>query len=92
MRWSSLSFAVLASGLLTGCSDYMSERDSIALSAGDAPAANLAIHTTNAFPPYRDATTIRTDGKVAARVYSGYTAGSGSAAPAAAAAASAPDQ
>lgn len=44
-------FLVLALGLLSGCADYLSRRDSVTLGAGNAPEANTAIHTINPFPP-----------------------------------------
>jgi hypothetical protein len=44
--------AVLLGAMLGGCSDlYWDRRDTIAFHAGDAPAANVAIHTIDPWPP-----------------------------------------
>lgn len=45
-----LACAILATSL-SGCADYLNHRDSVTLGAGNAPAANTAIHTINPFPP-----------------------------------------
>jgi hypothetical protein len=43
---------------LAGCADYLNRRDSITLGAGNAAAANTAIHTINPFPPDAANTTV----------------------------------
>ena len=48
----SLAAAVLLAAMLGGCSDlYWDRRDTVAFYAGDAPAANVAIHTVDPWPP-----------------------------------------
>jgi hypothetical protein len=47
-----LAAAVLLAAMLGGCSDlYWDRRDTVAFYAGDAPAANVAIHTVDPWPP-----------------------------------------
>jgi hypothetical protein len=49
---SKLSAAILLGAMLGGCSDlYWDRRDTIAFHAGDAPAANVAVHTIDPWPP-----------------------------------------
>ena len=48
--------------LLGGCADYMNHRDSITLGAGNAPEANIGIHTVDPFPPEAENTNIKVDG------------------------------
>lgn len=43
-------FALLSLLVLAGCADYMNNRDSITLGAGNANEANLGIHTVKPFP------------------------------------------
>src|SRR5688572_11611648 len=47
---------------LTGCADYMANRDSVTLGVGNAMLANAAIHSVAAFPPNAHDTTIYTSG------------------------------
>ncbi|AMS39328.1 hypothetical protein FHS67_006300 [Aminobacter aminovorans] len=50
---------------LSGCADYMNNRDSVTLGLGDAPEANLAIQTVDPFPRHSRNTRIEPDaGKV----------------------------
>ena len=47
-----LAGAVLLAAMLGGCSDlYWDRRDTVAFWGGDAPAANIAIHTVDPWPP-----------------------------------------
>src|SRR6201988_101842 len=47
-----LAASVLLAAMLGGCSDlYWDRRDTVAFWAGDAPAANVAIHTVDPWPP-----------------------------------------
>lgn len=60
--------AMVGLALLAGCTDYVNKEDTVSFGAGDAMQANIAIHARKAFPRYRNAMVIRTDGKVAERV------------------------
>jgi hypothetical protein len=56
---------VLLGAMLGGCSDlYWDRRDTIAFHAGDAPAANVAIHTIDPWPPAAAKRSHRTNGDV----------------------------
>jgi hypothetical protein len=41
----------VAALVLSGCGDYLSNRDRISQHTGDAPASNTAIQTINPWPP-----------------------------------------
>ena len=57
--------AVLVAAMLGGCSDlYWDRRDTVAFWAGDAPAANVAIHTIDPWPPGAAERRHRTNGDV----------------------------
>jgi len=61
-----LAFALSAGAgtMLAGCSDlYFDRRDTIALSAGDAIAANMAQQTVDPWPPHSGDTNITADGQ-----------------------------
>ena len=53
-----LVLAVSASLMLGGCADYMNNRDSVTLGAGNANFANIGVHTINPFPPNSQNTNI----------------------------------
>jgi len=60
----SVAAAVTLGAMLAGCSDlYYDRRDSIALSAGDAVAANAAEQTVDPWPPHSGDTNIPTSGQ-----------------------------
>ncbi len=66
-------FAIVAgSSLLTGCADYLANRDSITLGAGNAVQANLGIHTINPFPASANNTHIHVDNKKIQDAYGRY--------------------
>lgn len=66
---------LLAAGLLTGCADYMNNRDSITLGVGNANAANIGIHTAKAFPPDAHNTDIDVAGVKVQQAYNRYLVG-----------------
>lgn len=47
---SGLVLVVGASLLMGGCADYMNNRDSVTLGAGNANFANIGVHTIDPFP------------------------------------------
>ena len=51
-----------ASGLLSGCADYLNNYDTVTLAAGDTQKANMLLQTTNPFNPQSQNTAIETDG------------------------------
>ena len=57
--------------------DYLSHRDTVSLSAGDANAANLAIQAPTPWPWYVNRTTIHGDGNRGVNVIEGYRNGPG---------------
>lgn len=59
---------------LSGCADYMNHRDSITLGAGNAPEANIGIHTVDPFPPQAENTDIRVDRTKVNQAYERYIA------------------
>jgi hypothetical protein len=59
--------ALAAALFLGGCADYMNNRDSVTLGAGDAMEANIGIHTIDPFPPQAKNTRIRVDGEQVVR-------------------------
>jgi hypothetical protein len=71
------SIAVLVLSLVSGCTsdqfyEYRAHTDKVTEGAGNASAANRAIHTVDPWPAYAEKTEINTDGKramVAVRRY-----------------------
>ncbi len=63
---------VVMAAALGGCADYMNHRDSITLGAGNAPEANIGIHTVNPFPPNAENTDIRVDKSKVNQAYQRY--------------------
>jgi hypothetical protein len=71
----SLVAAASLGAMLAGCSDlYYDRRDSIALSAGDAIAANAAEQTVDPWPPYSGDTNIPVSGQRMATAVERYRA------------------
>jgi len=64
--------ALAAALLLGGCADYMNNRDSVTLGAGDAMEANIGIHTIDPFPKNAKNTKIRMDGEKVQQAYDRY--------------------
>lgn len=64
--------ALLAAALISGCADYMNNRDTITLGAGDAMEANLGIQTIDPFPIQAKNTHIRVDGAKTRQAYERY--------------------
>jgi hypothetical protein len=57
--------AILAVGLtllLAGCVDYLNNRDTVTFGAGDAKAANLAVHKVDPWSRHGYQTSIQSDG------------------------------
>ena len=73
MRSRNSLFAIVAgSSLLTGCADYLNNRDTITLGAGNAVEANLGIHAINPFPASANNTHIHVDGAKVQDAYGRY--------------------
>jgi len=71
----SVAAAVTLGAVLGGCSDlYYDRRDTIALSAGDAIAANAAEQTVDPWPPHSGDTNIPTSGQKMATAIERYRA------------------
>ncbi len=70
----SLIALVAGSSLLTGCADYLNNRDSVTLGAGNAVQANLGIHTINPFPASANNTNIDVDSQKVQQAYGRYIA------------------
>ena len=71
----SLAAAASLGAMLAGCSDlYYDRRDSIALSAGDAIAANAAEQTVDPWPPYSGDSNIPASGQRMATAVERYRA------------------
>ncbi|ANL30406.1 hypothetical protein AMC90_PB00088 (plasmid) [Rhizobium phaseoli] len=68
-------FVLAAAGLVSGCADYMNNRDTITFGVGNAVEANKAIHIQDPFPPEAQRTQIASDGKVIRRVVTQYQNG-----------------
>ena len=66
--------ALAAIFAFSGCAsaDYMNNRDSITLGAGNATQANIGIHTIDPFPPSAKNTKIEVTGKKVGDAYSRY--------------------
>lgn len=67
--------SALALGLafmLGGCADYMNNRDTVSLGAGDAVEANLGISTIDPFPAAAKNTNIRIDGRKVKQAHDRY--------------------
>ena len=67
--------AVGACLILSGCADYLANRDSVTLGLGDAPQGNIGIQAINPFPPEASNTHIDGDGPAVARAHQRYVAG-----------------
>ena len=61
--------------ILSGCADYLANRDSVTLGLGDAPQGNIGIQAINPFPPEASDTDIDGDGPAVARAQRQYVAG-----------------
>lgn len=71
----SVAAAMTLGAVLAGCSDlYYDRRDTIALSAGDAIAANAAEHTVDPWPPHSGDTNIPSSGQKMATAIERYRA------------------
>lgn len=57
---------------LSGCADYLNNRDTVTLGAGNAVEANLGIHTIDPFPPDAKNTDIEIDGRKTEGAYKRY--------------------
>jgi hypothetical protein len=68
----SLIAIVAGTSLLTGCADYLNNRDTITLGAGNAPQANLGIHAINPFPASANNTHIHVDSQKVQQAYGRY--------------------
>ena len=73
MRSRNSLFAIVAgSSLLTGCADYLNNRDSVTLGAGNAVEANLGIHAINPFPASANNTYIPVESQKVQDAYGRY--------------------
>jgi len=68
----SLLAIVAGSSLLTGCADYLNNRDTVTLGAGNAPQANLGIHAVNPFPAAANNTDIDINSEKVQQAYGRY--------------------
>jgi len=68
--------------LVGGCADYLANRDSVTLGLGNAPQANIGIHTIDPFPPEAWNTDIDGHGPVVARAQRLYRGTAGTPVPA----------
>ncbi len=76
-----LLLVLAATGLLSGCADYLNHRDSITFGLGNAVEANKGIHIKEPFPRVAQNTHIPSDGKVINRVMNTYQGGAQTSAP-----------
>ena len=60
---SKATLAILIVLFVSGCADYQNHNDSVTLGVGNAPEANLAIHTIKPFPEVAGKTDINVSGK-----------------------------
>lgn len=62
---SAIAVTIAASAMLAGCNedDYLSRRDMVSLSAGDAQAVNAATHTIDPWPRHATNTDIDQEGE-----------------------------
>jgi hypothetical protein len=67
-------FAAVLAVSVAGCVDYTNRFDSVNLAAGDAVAANAAIHTIDPWPPEAGRTYIDASGRKIIQAIEGYTA------------------
>jgi hypothetical protein len=74
MMKKTISFAALfiITSSLAGCGDYMSRRETLSPHAGDAVAANKAIHTLDPWPRASQNTNIPANGERMQRVIESY--------------------
>ena len=68
----SLIAIVAGSALLTSCADYLNNRDTITLGAGNAVEANLGIHAVNPFPASANNTNIDINSEKVQQAYGRY--------------------
>jgi hypothetical protein len=66
---------LLAAGVLTGCSEYMDRKNTVAFSAGDAVQTNVVTHVIDPWPPRVQNTNIAFDGKRMQRAVAKYRCG-----------------
>ncbi|MCT7374650.1 hypothetical protein [Chelativorans salis] len=64
---SKAALALVSALPLAGCADYLNNRDTVTLGAGNAMEANVGIHTIDPFPPHADRVYIPGDGPAVAR-------------------------
>lgn len=57
---------------LTGCADYMNNWDTVTYGSGNAPEANIGIHTVKPFPPAAKNTKIEVEGSKVGDAYKRY--------------------
>lgn len=67
--------ALAATGMLSGCADYLNHRDTITFGAGNAVEANKGIHIKEPFPAAAQNTRIQADGRVIYRAVRSYQTG-----------------
>jgi hypothetical protein len=63
------------------CTEYLDRRETVSFHAGDAPAANRAVHTIDPWPAAASRTTIEHDGERIARAIEKYKLGSANGGP-----------
>jgi hypothetical protein len=51
-----------ATGLISGCADYLNNYDTVTLAAGNTQKQNMLLQTVNPFNPQSENTAIETDG------------------------------
>jgi hypothetical protein len=61
-RNKALLIVMVASGVLTGCADYLNNYDTVTLAAGDTQKQNMLLQTADPFNPQSQDTAIETDG------------------------------
>lgn len=71
-RRSKIALVSAVAALLSGCVDYMDNRDSITLGAGNAPEGNIALHTVKPFPKSAYNTNIEMQGAKVQQAYGRY--------------------
>ena len=65
---------IVLGAMLGGCSEslYLDRRDTVAFWSGDAPAANVAVHTIDPWPPAAAKRRLSTNGELAQRAAERY--------------------
>jgi hypothetical protein len=77
-RPTKLALSLLAAAFAAaaaGCTEYLERRETISFHAGDAVAANRAIHTIDPWPPYASNTRLETSGRRVANAIERYQNG-----------------